>query len=215
MPEKARCLRQNRPADVGSTFPLNTDLSCLDCSHFAPTIGAQHGFSFAAPLGNIGGPCQQGNQSNLPHAGCGRLLFIGNSASKLPVDHPASRERSDEHHAQHLPRAGHHHDPKSHGHSASYMAIVLGIVAILLDATAPASVSASYTAPGVVPSRTALIRSNRPGRVETTVGTLMFSAVRTAGLPTLASDRSASIEASIGTVRDPYQRNPCRATYFG
>ena len=56
--------------------------------------------------------------------------------------------------------------PKSHGHSTSYMAIVLGIVAILLDATAPASVSASCTAPGAVPARTTLTRSNRPGRVE-------------------------------------------------
>jgi hypothetical protein len=46
------------------------------------------------------------------------------------------------------------------------MAIVLGIVAILLDATAPAGVSASCTAPGVVPARTMLTRSNRPGRVE-------------------------------------------------
>lgn len=36
-------------------------------------------------------------------------------------------------------------------------------VAILLDATAPASASASCTAPGVVPARTTLTRS-KPGR---------------------------------------------------
>ena len=37
--------------------------------------------------------------------------------------------------------------PSSHGQSTSYIAIVLGIVASLLEATAPASVSASCTAP--------------------------------------------------------------------
>ena len=78
--------------------------------------------------------------------------MFGRERRRMADDHPdpasthaASSRESDQTNttANTCPAPGTTTIPKSHGQSTPYIAIVLGIVATLLDATAPASVSAS------------------------------------------------------------------------